>query len=677
MNNNKLEIAQLDFDTIKNNLKNFLRSQKEFQDYDFDGSGLSILLDVLAYNTHYNAYYLNMVANESFLDTAILRDSVVSHAKTLGYVPYSRKASKAVINFVVPDSVTENTSITLSRGFSFKSQLVDSQSYNFTVLEDVEVTKTGDAFYFNNLEIYEGTIVTNSFTQNQENNPKSVFTLPDRNIDTSTIKVTVQESLSNTFTENFNLVRDVTDITDESPIFFLQEFRNQFYQIYFGDDVIGKKLKNGSIVTVSYLATSGQEANKISRFVPMSQYGEGVIELVSQSSGGAERESVDEIKFNSVNQFSIQNRLVTVKDYETYIKQNFPIIDSLSVWGGEEEVPPVFGKIFISLKPKDNYYLTENEKRTIVDKFIKPKAIVSVQTEIRDPEYLYLRISNRVKYNKKKTFVSQDNLKNIIREAILAYRDDNLDTFNSVFIVSKMQEYIGKVDKESILGSETRIRLEKRFKPVLNQSTSYKLDFKTSLVRGSLLNRLISTEFKIFDNIGVLRTAQLEEIPESSTGISKIILTNAGYNYTREPKVTITGDGEGALAKAIVVNGKVQSIEITNRGINYTRAMVKIEGGNGYGAQGTALLDSRFGVLRTVYFLEDKQRQIINSNAGTIDYDTGEININNLKVIVLDSSDGFIRLNVESLEGIIESERNSIITIDEYDTGSIDIQLVE
>lgn len=679
MATNKLEITQLDFDSIKTNLKNFLRNQREFEDYDFDGSGLSILLDVLAYNTHYNAYYLNMIANESFLDTAILRDSVVSHAKTLGYTPYSRKAAKAVVNFNV--SATENAIsepiLKLPRGFSFRSEVSDNGSYNFSLLDDVQVYKVNDTFYFNELEIYEGTIINFNYVYDELTNPKAIFVIPDKNVDTSSIKVTVQESLSNTFVETFSPVQDVLDVDETSPVYFLQEFRGQVFQIYFGNDVIGKKIKNGSIVTISYLVTSGEEANKLSLFVPITNYGSNIAETVHPSSGGSERQSVDEIKYSAVNQFTMQNRLVTVKDYETYIKQNLPILDSLSVWGGEEDVPPVFGKIFISLKPKLNYYISETEKRNIVNLLLKPKAIASVQAEIRDPDFLYIRVTSKVKYDKKKTNLSPDNLKTLIRQGILNYKENFLNTFGASFVISKMQDYIDTVDTNSIIGSETKIRLEKRFEPILNELRSYKVDFKTSLVRGSLSNRLVSTEFQVIDNVGVLRTAQFEEIPESSTGIYKILISNSGYNYTRDPIVTITGDGEGATAKAKIVNGKVESIEITNKGINYTRAVVTISGGNGYGAEATAILDSRFGVLRTVYFIENAQRQIINNDAGTIDYDTGEINIKNLRVVSVNSSDGMIRLNVESLKGIIESQRNSIITIDENDTGSIDIELVQ
>lgn len=674
----RFKITELDFDAIKQNLKTFLKNQKQFQDYDFEGSGLNVLLDILAYNTHYNAYYLNMIANESFMDTAVLRDSVISHAKTLGYTPYSRKASRAVVNMTIPDTGISGNVLTLPRGFSFRSQLLNNTSYNFVLINDVETVKFNNQFFFESLQIYEGTIPPAlQFTYNESENPKAVFNLPDKNIDTDTIQVTVRTPGSGTSVETYTKVSDIFEVTELSSVFFLQETRGQYFQIYFGNDVVGKKLVDGSEIFVSYLTTSGPEANKLSSFIPLTDYRDSVIETVSESSGGSERQAVDDIKFTAITQFPAQNRLVTAKDYESFIKQKFPVIDSLTVWGGEDEKPPVFGKILISVKPKDNYFLSETDKEIIINDYIKPRSIISIQTEFRDPDFLYIKTSNKVKYDKTKTTLSPDRLKQSIRDAVILYRDTFLNKFDSYFVASKMQDYIDAVDKNAILGSETSIRLEKRFMPILNEVRNYRLDFKAQLVRGTLINRLVSSEFQTFDQFGVERTAVFEEVPESSTGISKIEITNPGYLYTRTPAVTITGDGTGAIAEAIIVNGRVESINITNRGTNYTKAKITITGGNGYGAEAIAVLDSRFGNVRTIYFNENEQRQIINDKAGTIDYITGEVNIFNLRVLSVNTNDGMFRVNVQSLDGIIESERNNIITIDENDLGSIDVELVQ
>ena len=680
MANARLQISDLDFDQIKQNLKSYLQQQNTFQDYDFEGAGLSVLLDILAYNTHYNSYYLNMVANESFLDTAILRDSVVSHAKTLGYTPYSTTAAMATINVTVESGNTTPDIITLTRGFSFSSNLIDEVSYNFTLLDDATATKSGTSFYFDNLQIYEGALNTYQFTYNQNSNPKSTFILPNSNIDTSTIKVTVSPNAGNTFTEVYNLATDILDVTVTSSVFFLQEDKNGNYKIYFSDGTIGKALEDGAVITVSYLVSNGTAGNKASDFVPNATIN-GLTQIAITTSnaaaGGSSRETIDEIKFSAASQFSSQNRLVTFKDYESYIKKNYPNVDSLSVWGGEDEVPPSYGKVYIALKPKTNYYISETEKQRIVDEIIKPKAIVAVSSEIRDAKYLYLLVKNTVKYDKTKTVSSANAIKSAIRNAIVNYSNTYLNKFNSTFILSKLQETIDGVDTNTIAGSETMLRLEKRFALQLGQSTTYEIDYNALLHRGTSTNKLTSSQFTIYDSINVLRIAQIEETPESFTGVSEIQVTNAGTGYTSEPTVTITGDGVGAIATAVLTNGKITNIVISKRGINYTRALVSISGGGGYGASAIAILDGRFGTLRTFYYDENAEKKIINAEAGTINYTTGLITLKDLNIDSISTPDNLMRISIESERGIITSSRDTIITIDVDDPVSITTELSE
>jgi len=679
----RLRVTELDFDTIKNNLKAFLNQQSEFTDYDFEGSGLNILLDILAYNTHYNAYYLNMVANESFLDTAMLRDSVISHAKTLGYTPHSTRASVATINFTANSTTSTSGTLTLPAGFGFLSNQIDSKPYNFVVLEDTTVTKANSTYYFQNLEIYEGQLTTYRFTHNSASNPKQVFTLPDANIDTTTIKVQVAPSSGNTQLTVYNLVSDILDVGVDSEVYYLQENKSGKYQIYFGNNAVGKALPDGAIVNVTYLRTNGTAANKANNYVATSGVSDSlaesitsfVIDPVSPAAGGAVRESVDDIKFGAAAQFTTQNRLVTIKDYESYLKKNYPSVDSLSVWGGEEENPPVYGKVYISLKPKENYYISETEKQRIIDEIISPKAIVAVGAEIRNPEYLYLIVENYVEYDKKKTSSTPEALKTSIRNAVLVYRDTNLNKFDSTFVLSKLQDYIDGVDLNAITGSETVLRLQKRFEPSLGDSTTYTINFNALLHRGTTTNKLTSSEFRIYDNNGEIKTVLLEEVPESFTGISEIQVTNAGTGYTTAPTVTITGDGTGAIANAVIVNGRIQNIEITNRGINYTRAIVTISGGDGYGASATAVLDGRFGYLRTIYYDDNAEKQTINEQIGTINYITGTVTINDIRILSIVPTDGLIRLTIESEKGIIKSSKNTIITLDDADIASITTEL--
>ena len=675
----RLRISELDFDTIKTNLKTFLNQQSEFTDYDFDGAGLNILLDILAYNTHYNAYYLNMVANEAFLDTALLRDSAVSHAKTLNYVPHSTRAPVAIIDFSVESNTTTAATMTISDGFSFLSNQIDSKSYNFVVLDDVTVTKANSKFVFENLEIYEGQLVTYNFTHNSATNPKQVFTLPDNNIDTTTLKVTVAPSVGNTSTSVYNKVTDILNVAGTSEVFFLQEERSGKYQIYFGNDVVGKSLPDGASVSTTYLLNNGTAANKANNFVATATLTDSLgnsqtnftITPVSAAAGGADRESVDDIKFSAAAQFSTQNRLVTFKDYESYILNNYPNLDSVSIWGGEDNVPRVYGKVFVSLKPTANYYISEAEKQRIIDEIISPKAIVAVQTEILDPEFLYLIVESDVQYDAKKTNSSETAIKQSIRNAVLTYRDRELNKFDTRFILSKMQDDIDDTDLNAILGSETIVRVQKRFKPTIASSQAYTINFNVPLHRGTISNKLVSSEFGVNDSNGVARTVTFEEIPQSYSGITSISISNPGTGYTTAPTVTITGDGTGATATATIVNGSIQSIEVTNRGIDYSRAIITITGGGGYGATATAVIDARTGVLRTIYYDTNAERQIVDSTAGTIDYDTGIVTINDINIRSINTDDELIRLSIESEKGIIQSVRNTILTIDEDDPTSI------
>ena len=481
-----------------------------------------------------------------------------------------------------------------------------------------------------------------------------------------------------TFSEVYNLATDILDVTSISPVYFLQEDRNGNYKIYFSDGTLGKALEDGAIINVSYLITSGPDANKAESFSPNSSIN-GLTNITittnNVASGGSYRETVDSIKFSAASQFSSQNRLVTFKDYESYIKKNYPNVDSLSVWGGEDENPPVYGKVFISLKPKQDYYISETEKQRIIDEIIKPKAIVSVSAQILDPEYTYILLKTNVRYDPKKTISSEALLKEKVRNALLNYRNTYLNRFGSQLVNSKIENYIDSVETNSIIGCDLVIRVQKRFEPELNVKKSYSVKFNFSLHRGTISNKMSCTEFDVLDLNGVRRTVVLDEIPQSYTGISSVSVTNPGTGYTTSPTVTITGDGIGATAEAVIVNGSIQKINITNRGIDYTRAIITITGGNGYGATADAVIDAKIGTLRTIYYDTDAQRQIVNSNAGEIDYSTGIITINDINILSVSSTDNLIRLSLESDEDLVRSSKNTIITIDDEDPTAIVVEL--
>jgi hypothetical protein len=288
-----------------------------------------------------------------------------------------------------------------------------------------------------------------------------------------------------------------------------------------------------------------------------------------------------------------------------------------------------------------------------------------------DPEFLYLIVESDVQYDAKKTNSSETAIKQSIRNAVLSYRDRELNKFDTRFILSKMQDDIDDTDLNAILGSETIVRVQKRFKPTVGSSQAYTINFNVPLHRGTITNKLVSSEFGVNDSNGVARAVTFEEIPQSFSGITSISISNPGTGYTTAPTVTITGDGTGATATATIVNGSIQSIEVSNRGIDYSRAIITITGGGGYGATAIAVIDARTGVLRTIYYDTNAERQIVDSKAGTIDYDTGVITINDINIRSIDTDDELIRLSIESEKGIIQSVRNTILTIDEDDPTSI------
>ena len=677
----RLRVTELDFDSIKTNLRSFLQQQDAFSDYDFEGSGLSVLLDLLAYNTHYNAYYLNMVANESFIDTAILRDSVVSLAKSLGYTPFSIKAPTATINFTANSSSSTTGTLTVPRGFGFISEQIDNKTYNFVVLEDTLVTKSNDQYIFTNLPISEGQLVSYNFTHNASNNPKQIFTLPDSNIDTGTIRVSVVPNISNTAVSIYSKVTDILDVGPTSDVYFLQEGKNGQFQIYFGNDSVGRKLNDGATVAVSYLVTNGTAANKANNFVSTATLVDSLSETmddlqlisVSAASGGASRESVDSIKFSAPNQFTTQNRLVTKKDYETFIVKELPSIEAISVWGGEDNVPVVYGKVFVSLKPKANFFISETEKLRIINEVLKPKGIIGVDVDIVDPEFIYLLVTNNVRYDPRKTTLTPESLKDSIRNSIISFNSNFLNTFDSTFTESKFSEAIDDTETNAIIGSRVKVRVQKRVKPIIGVS-SYEIKFNEELERGSGSTGLTSTKFFSFDNAGTSQAMQFEEVPQSSTGISRIEIEDPGFGYSVAPTLTIEGDGKGAKAEVVLSGGEISSVNILDRGVDYTTATVTLTGGDGIGAELKVAVDERNGTIRTLFFDSDGNRQIVNENAGTIDYEEGILNIDPINISSVPTSadsEGLIRFTIGSESGVIQSTRNSIVAIDIEDPVSI------
>jgi hypothetical protein len=676
----KLTISELDFNEIKQNLKNFLRDQSEFTDFDFEASGMSTLLDVLAYNTHYMAFYNNMIANEMFLDTALLRDSVVSHAKMLGYTPVSATAARAKINLQITRTSGSQTTLTLPRFTRFQSAPINSISYVFVNPDTAVGTydPSCNRFCFEDLYIKEGQPLSYTFTYDTTNNPTQSFELPDENIDTSTLQIIVQESSTSLRSEKFTLAQDATAVSSTAPVYYLEETRNGKYRVYFGDDVIGKKLVNGNIVIANYIRTNGDAANKANAFTLIESVGgfsSHIIFPIEPASGGKSPELTDRIRFTAPKTFISNNRGVTKDDIISLINSRYPYFEAVNVWGGEENDPPIFGKVFIAAKPTTGFEVTESEKLTVINNIIKPVSVVTVIPEFVDVDYNYINVFANVYYDPTRTTRSPDSIKTIVRNAIIAYRDSDLDDFNSRFKLSRMLRSIDDSDI-SISYSDAAVTIQKRIIPALNTFRNYTFDFGTALSREDTKYRIFSAPgFTQRDKDDVVRTCFLEETPGSSSGIESISVISSKNLYETTPEIRIIGDGVGANAYPIIVNGKVTSVVVDNPGVNYTTATAylyyqeKIDTTASFSVN----VQGRYGILRSYYFDNNNIKTVMDAEAGTIDYQLGKLVLDQFNPIdVLDNSK-ILRVTARPATTNFESARSRIITIDDEDSVSINI----
>jgi hypothetical protein len=682
--NSNIQVTDLDFNLIKTNLKRYLQSQTTLQDYNYEGAALSTLLDILAYNTQYQAYYLNMVANEMFLDSALQRASVVSQAKLLNYTPKSAVAPQAQIDLIIP-GVTD-ASLTLPKFTSFLSEAIDGVSYKFVTMDSTtqNTNQSTDTVTFSNIVIKQGEPVTLNFIYDSAANPTAIFDLPDTNVDTATITVSVQGSTSNTSTQVYSLVQDYLALDDNTNAFFLQEGNNGFYQIYFGDGVLGKALFDGNVVTVSYIITSGTSATGANNFVLMdtiSGYSTNSVIPVSSATQGAEKETIESIKYTAPKSYSAQGRAVTKEDYIYLIQNNagiFPI-DAVNVWGGEEKNHPVYGAIFIAIKPSGGFLLTPTQKRVIEEQIIRPISVLTVQPRIIDVDYNYLVINSNVLYEPKLTSLTSSQLQTQILTAIQGFARDTLNTFNSTFKLSSLIATVQAVSS-SFVTNDATISLQKRIIPNLGSPTTYSLQYGTALKKDIFGKSISATPtFQVLDpSTNILRdTVYLEETPAATTFVESISILNPGFGYTSTPIVTILGDGTGATARATVVNGQVSSITVTSGGINYSQAIIQITSvdGNGSLASGVAVLAGNKGTLRTYYF-DNNVKRILNANAGTVEYDTGVVTLVDFAITAVNNPLGILSIEAVPTSTIISSGRDKIITLDTTDPNAINVDII-
>lgn len=499
MANNKINVSDLDFDLIKTNLKEFLKGQDQFTDYDFEGSGLNILLDVLAYNTHYNAMYTNLAVNEMFLDSASKRDSVISIANNYGYVPTSRKAPVATVSMTVP--LGSNTSTTLSLPkFSAFTSIVSGTEYSFyTLSENIGLRNSALSRYeFNSIDIYEGTPVTEKF--NILDTTTKII-LQNNNIDISTIKVSVQNP-SSLNTTSYKYSEKIIKLNADSEVFFIREIENELYQIYFGKNNLGKEPALGSVVTIEYIVTNGPAANGIKLFnYNGPSFGTNpTITVNSIAAGGREAETTDEIKYNVSHKYKLQDRAITSQDYIDVIKSNYADIDSISCWGGDTMSPPVYGKVYICIKPQSSLFLSDSEKNSIVEDIVKPKSILGIFPVMVDPVYNTIELKTTVYYNPNLTNKSFSQIQQAVRDAVLDYNDNDLQKFEGILRYSRLIREIDDADP-SIINNITTVTLRRIVDVVFNSAVSYTVQLNNPIFTAGVPEEAVMTEgFYITNN---------------------------------------------------------------------------------------------------------------------------------------------------------------------------------
>ena len=500
MPSNKLEVSDFDFDDIKLNLKKFLQGQTEFQDYDFEGSGFAVLLDTLAYNTHYLGFNANMLANEMYLDSADVRKNIVSLAKMLNYTPSSVRAPTASIDVTVNNAT--GTSLTMTKGTVFTTS-VDGVSYEYLTNEDNIISPVNGVYKFDNLNIYEGTLINFRYTVDSTDVDQK-FKLTSSNADTTTLKVSVQNSSSDSTTNVYTLAGGYNAVTSSSKVYFLQESDDGKYEVYFGDGVMGKKLDDGNIVILEYIVTNKKDSNGASAFTLATNIGGfSNVSIVtnSASQGGAEAETKDSIRFNAPLNYAAQNRAVTTSDYETIVRSIYPNAISVSAWGGEDDETPVYGVVKIAIKAASGSTLTETTKANIVTS-LKPFNVASVRPEIVDPETTSILLTSNIKYNSRVTSKSSATLKSDVVDTLNNYNTSTLQKFDGIFRFSKLSTAIDNTDT-SIVSNITTLKIRKSFTPTISSSTKYSIYFRNALYNphsghsANLGGILSSTGFKI------------------------------------------------------------------------------------------------------------------------------------------------------------------------------------
>ena len=553
MASNKIAITDLEFDAIKSNLKSYLSAQTTFQDYDFEGSGMDVLLDILAYNTHYMGYYANMIGNEMFMDSASLRESVVSHAKHLNVIPTSVTAPTAYLNmtFTPPSSPI---SLTIAKDTKFTTS-ISATSYTFTTTTATTITPVAGVYSVTNLAIKEGKILNKSYTADLADTTQR-FIIPNATVDTSTISVTVQNSSSDTTVVSWadGNALDVTTITSTQKVYFLQEVEEGKYELIFGDGAVGKQLADGNIIFIEYLVTGGIVANKASSFTAVGSVAglsseNYTLTVASAASGGADVESIGSLKNNAPKLYQAQKRATTKDDYKAILLAERSDIDSITIYGGEDAWPPVYGKVFIAVKPTGNTSYSNTAKDDIKTAILKKTNVVTVIPEIVDPIFYYLLITTTVNYDPVTLLISENILKSTIDTSITNYFTSDLQKFDQKFRYSVLTKKIDNTDS-AIRNSKTSIKYQMRITPVtLATVATYTMEFNVSLTTGTLS----STSYTLSDGYTYSLVDDSAGIVKNARTTSGVIDSPAVY-FTLPAGSTTQGTIDYTTGKVILSN---------------------------------------------------------------------------------------------------------------------------
>lgn len=595
--NNVLRVSDINFDTIKSNLKAFLSNQDQFTDYDFDSSTLSILLDILSYNTYYNAMYLHMVGNEMFLDTAQLRSSVVSRAKMLGYTPRSARGATADLDVVVTPSDSP-LAVTVAANTRFSTS-IDGLSYTFVTPEAYSLTRQSNGSFTGTISIKEGEPLQHRFTVSTTSPVK--YILPNDNIDTSSFVVRLQESVSNTSIETYIKSTDLSTVNSSSKIYFIQETDDKKYEVYFGDNTFGKKPKDGNIVIIDYRVVNGTIVNGVNTFSAPSTlggYSTFTISTSSAAQGGANQESITSIKYNAPMKFQAQDRLVTANDYKTAILEDNGDIQSLSVWGGEENNPPVYGKVYICAKPRSGA-LISTQRKELIKSQLRKRNVLAIDVEFVDATYLYIVPTIKVRYNPDLTSLSAAALNTKIQNALISYEETNLGVFGNKFYLSKLASQISSADS-SFISVDIDIQLQKRFVPITNASTKYSINFNNAVKKPE---------------------TTIHSAHEGSHYLSSTKFTYGNYTSAK-----FDDDGEGTVRIFNQLATNKQVYVKTNSGtIDYDTGLVTIENllisaysGNYLALNVVPVEKNIFGVRNQLLLISDAVIQTINDDTNAV-----------------------------------------------------------